>query len=583
MARPTISYNDDELKQAQKLMEAEAKRLNAEAAKINYDEEDTPPIEEETKKTKKSSKKSKEVTPSVKIESDEDDNNEDQDEEEVILGEEIELEQPEDNLEDEDNSEDENMPEEKETSKPKDVVKVVSDGKGGKIEVDNTLDDPFANLDESLLGGESSTKTNTVPKNVKNRKDQSKVVEDRGEEVIMNANPSVRQSEIQDKELVSIESAETNEVTIQKDTTTKKKKDENSLISDNGTEKPFDEIAVKDIPDVFDGIDTSGSLADIEIVENTNLIDLADSTSKIFDQPVFQVTALKSGYIAYMSSLTFKDRDIINRSDVDRVTHNRNLFRIIYDKMDHCSFGKPSFEVFMKITAWEDIDTLLFGIYRQTFPGNSDILLTCNHCQRESRVTIDPNNFIVTKSEEATEEIQNLIRELAADPNMKAKDLAKYSQINKVKRIELPHSRIVIDVCNPSLEKFNAITAFFSKNTEESENMQTLISSVIFIDKIYVPNIRLSRSKGKMVYDCVENLPDILKILGRIDTEDEFRLKAKVLVRQDKYSVDYKIRNVVCPACNKVMGEINVDIESLLFLAIAAAVAYRTLPGKQKE
>jgi hypothetical protein len=585
MAKPSISYDDDEMQNARQIKEQEAQRMNAELRAQQLEEQ------QKAATTKKRVAKKEVVY-------------EDEEDVEISASEPVAIEKVATKIEE--------VEEEKEVAsdEPSQEVsdRVVRDASGNEIPVDETLEDPFANLDSGeagVIAGEVDVQ-NPVSKNAgknlpkKTSKEAIKAEENEDGDVVISGvvNTARRNDIIVDEEVEEVKELMQSSVPVPEAETEEniQKKSEIQLSGDaedeykpadaltdiHGNEKPFEQQrSTPTLDDTFNGIDMGGSLADIEVVDNSNLVDIADSTNRIFTAPVFQVTALKSAYVAYMTALTFKDRDIFNRSDVDRITHNRNLFRMVYDRLDHTSIGNISYQDFLKITAWEDLPTLLFGIYRQTFPGDSEIMLKCNHCGKESRISIDPNKFIVTKNEEATAEIQELIRDLNSRTGIKAQDVLKESQVNKLKRTRLPHSKIVIDISNPSLERFLTVAAYFNKRLEESENMPSLVSSAIFIDKIYVPNIRLSKERGKLVYDKVENLPDVLKILGRIDTEDEFRLKEKVLIRKDKYTVDYKIRNVICPVCKKTIADVDADIENLLFLATNLAVTYRTLPDKQ--
>ena len=557
MGEPIISYDNEELENARKLMQENINGLNKEK------EEEAKRIQQEQQKPADEV----EIAPESK-------------EEEIQH-------QP-------DNSE----------------VKYAVTSKGEKIEVDETLNDPFANLDngeanlindgqkiEVAVSKNPTPTAENKPDAVEQPKEEVKKEETANnddDEVVITESPNSGKVENPPSEIVDDSDNkpvdDTQEVTTTKEEViVNDNKPSSSLVNDNGYEKPFDNSAItvkeEDRKDIFEGIDTNVNLKDIELVDQSNLIEISDSTNEIFEGSVFQVTALKSGYVAYMKALTFKDRDTFIRSDVDRITHNRSMYRMVYDKIDHTSIGssKISYSNFLKITAWEDLPTLLFGIYRQTFPGESEIMLRCDHCNRESRVKIDPNSFIVTKSEEAMQEIQSLIKDLNQIPNLKPEQLLAKSQVSKIRRIQLPNSKIIVDVTNTSLEKFLNISAYFNRDINESENMPTLVSVCMFIDKIFTPNIKQSRLKGKLVYNKVESLPDIVNILGKLDTEDEFKLKEKVLVRQDKYTVNYQIRNVLCPACKKIISPTDVDMETLLFLSINLEVAYRSLPNKQSE
>jgi hypothetical protein len=302
----------------------------------------------------------------------------------------------------------------------------------------------------------------------------------------------------------------------------------------------------------------SFNLDSIEIRE-ANLIERVDIAKKSLDQEaVYQVIPLRSGYSAFMKGLTFKDKDILRNSSLDAYNEKKQLLSIVHDKMQDTSVGKMTFSEFIDITAFDDLDTLLFGIYCQTYPKESEFDITCGHCKKKQTIKVSPTSFIKVKDDNVFQYINDVINR-----KLKPMELINNSKVHTTKRVILPDSKIIVDIKTPSLrDNLDLLTAYveFTGN----KNAQETFGTMMYIKDLYLPDFKASKTAGKPVYVRIDDFAEKLNYINQLG-EDGDILSSEINKKESEYLVEYKLKSFECSHCKEQLGEVPISVESLLF------------------
>lgn len=85
-----------------------------------------------------------------------------------------------------------------------------------------------------------------------------------------------------------------------------------------------------------------------------------------------QIVAVQSGYVAYVEGLTYDDINGLLNSSLDDYGSQLLLCQTVYNAINTTSAGKLSFEQWKENTSYYDLESYLYGIYLEHFPGTTD-------------------------------------------------------------------------------------------------------------------------------------------------------------------------------------------------------------------
>jgi hypothetical protein len=325
------------------------------------------------------------------------------------------------------------------------------------------------------------------------------------------------------------------------------------------TQKKNDNVVnISQKDDVFSNMD----LESIEITDK-NPLDQFDDFKEVFsnDKSTFQVGAIQSGYIANMSALDMGDINKLITSSQDAYNERKSLYKTIYDHVENTSVGKITFNDWLKLTSYDDIQTLLFGLYAQTFPDTNKFNIQCPECGEQVGIEVDNNMLIQTEGEGITDKM----RELLKQQHESARELLEKSLVHSTERVRLPESNVILDITTPSL---NDHLKLLSQDSKLIENNASEASLVLFTKKILIPDYKASRKKGRPVYSEVTQFKKKIQILKSLGVKDGKAVNQKFAERSNRYKIDYAIKNYECPNCQSLIDEIPVDLETALFTQI---------------
>jgi len=303
-------------------------------------------------------------------------------------------------------------------------------------------------------------------------------------------------------------------------------------------------------------------LNNLEFVEKTAFNQQDDYDELFNKKSVFDVVACQSAYSASMSAFNMNDINSITNSNVDRYKSRQRMYKAVYNHIEAMSIPKPGFNEWLSITSFGDWDTLLFGIYAQTFPEDNDFDIKCGHCGKETPVTIDNNTLITVKDEKVYGKIKEVVSGLK-DPAM----LVNNSQVHKYERVMLKDSKCVVEIQTPSLYDYLSLI----KNTDEKvlENYAETVSIMMFIKNFYILDVAATKATGKARFSPISTTgTEMLNTLTKLSVVDGKQLEKAIEARIEKFAINYSINNATCNHCKDTLEPIAVDLETLLFTRI---------------
>jgi len=304
----------------------------------------------------------------------------------------------------------------------------------------------------------------------------------------------------------------------------------------------------------------SVDLKDVTITKKSP-IEQVEDINAMFNNNIatFTVTCCQSGYWASMSGLTLAEKNAINNSDGGSIFQFRQkLYHTVYNKIQAMSIPKPNFNNWLKITSFNDLATLLFGIYCQTFIDNNDFDITCGKCGKTTSVTVNNQSLVEVRDRSVFEKRDEIIGTIE-----NGEQLVANSIVHKDERIMLNESKIIVDVATPSLH--DHLTLLQSSKQETLQEYADTFSAMLFISHLYMLNIRETYNTGKPAYYEIDDKARLLNILLKLSNNDGEQLENAIQEKLGKYQINYEIHNVTCSHCKSQLPGIPVDMENILF------------------
>ena len=317
--------------------------------------------------------------------------------------------------------------------------------------------------------------------------------------------------------------------------------------------------------------DIKFDLDSIEIENSENNLHIMQAAELAFNEDsVFQVALLKSGYIAHMKSITFRDRDAIRGSlagntDNRKIANiRRKIYKIVYDKIAWTNISgnqKFSFDDFLKITAYDDLETLYFGIFCKSNPSDSDYTITCPYCNAKNRRTVSAQSLANFSSPELRAKLDEMIK---SPKSLTPMEIFNKSMVSMKQRILLPNSKIIAEIKVPSLGDYLKFSINYANSNLVNDDLTETIGFLIFLDAILIPDFKKIKQTGKPVYYKTTEFQQMLSYISRLDLGDGETLVDAINEREAKYKVGYRIKSTPCTNCGKELGDTPVSMEDFL-------------------
>lgn len=281
------------------------------------------------------------------------------------------------------------------------------------------------------------------------------------------------------------------------------------------------------------------------------------------------VPLVASRYRAKMKGLGYGQLGdlMLNGNEPSFEQHYKRL-STIYNNIAETTIGKfKSFEDFLKKTAWVDINMLLYGLIVSTYPEIDTVLINCGKCGKRFEQKYFVRDLLSLKNA-STEYLKKLDELMTCSPDQ-FEEFEKDAPIFKRKYIILPKSRYVVEVGLVSAYDYLYTILENYLNPSFKEDHSDDVNSFLEYNITYMTMVRsisIPKSNGK--YTKYSSFEDMLQILYRIKPDDQQILNGILARYGICYSVDFSIKNAVCPACKNVAEETEVDLNDLIFFKI---------------
>ena len=309
--------------------------------------------------------------------------------------------------------------------------------------------------------------------------------------------------------------------------------------------------------------------------------------NKTFSNRFASFVCSASGYMGKVRGLS--SGEVIDMISIDETTKNdadSTMLKcsLIFSCLEETSIGMfASIDDFVKQTAYIDINVLLYGIIRATYPSDETITMNCANpnCVHDvvvnGRKTKAPNQFehhyknteillthlISDKLRDESERIYNA-RYTLED----AQEAQKVAILNKVNRFKLGDD-VIIDVYCPSIYEY---INDYAKNVEAAKaNFENRVGYTVAITlAIYIKKVllRTVNDDGTEEWNSFEDTLGIIETIHSMDDEMVSAIQQCLAdcVQSYMYTYGFKADTVVCPHCGHAFTEdATIGIERLLF------------------
>jgi hypothetical protein len=278
----------------------------------------------------------------------------------------------------------------------------------------------------------------------------------------------------------------------------------------------------------------------------------------------FMVTLPQSAYVAKMSSLNLEDKIRILNSVETPFENRRKLYKMVYDHIEEMSITKPKFDQWIKMTSYHDVDTLLFGIYAQTYPGESDFDITCGKCENKVEAKIGAHLLSCMKDKDIYQHLDAVVQ--SNDP---ARTQAA-SMVHNTSRVLLPDSKLIFDIITPSIADHLMLLKAF--NPKAVADISNIVGMMLFLKQIFIPDMAAFNQNKKAAFFMTEDRNEMLRIISNLSTKDGDKLNDEINERAKKYEINYQLPKMTCASCGNEIEAINIDCESILFSSMMGKI-----------
>lgn len=299
-------------------------------------------------------------------------------------------------------------------------------------------------------------------------------------------------------------------------------------------------------------------LDNITVVDMNPITEVKDFEMLLNNKSKTQIVAIQSGYVAYVEGYNFNEINALINSTLDDYGTQLLLAQTVHKRINTTSLGKLSFNTWAECTSYYDLESFLYGNYLETFPGDTKFQVKCGTCKEVIDAVVNNDTLISAKNDATLDRMKHIM-----DNRNDTSELVKTSILTQRKKIFLDDSKIIIEFKLPSIKKH--LDLLSSINSTAKEKSKHILELMLFIDKLLMMNVQSSMRDGKAEFYPVSDRQKMATILGNLTNHDAKKLGDAINEFVGKYSIEFKIKSFVCPKCQTEVGDIAVDMETLLF------------------
>jgi hypothetical protein len=281
--------------------------------------------------------------------------------------------------------------------------------------------------------------------------------------------------------------------------------------------------------------------------------------------PTFKVAALQSGYTAEFGALNFAEISRLQASALDGHAARVKLLSVVHGRIQEFSCEKLSFGDWMRKTAHGDFDTIMYGLYAATYPGDNEFDVNCRHCGHENKVRTNIGDLARIVGDGVKAEIMHLL-----DPKTDFKGAIENSLVGKPVHRRLPGTGIVAEIVNPSLQDHLDGVQWFTQAQDrrtgelppQIAGQDTIRTLMMYVPKLLVP------TPGSSQFVEVKGSTQVASLIGRLPQTDGRALVDAVDAEVKRLAVSYQLPAFNCGSCGKRNEDLALDFENLLFFRL---------------
>ena len=230
-------------------------------------------------------------------------------------------------------------------------------------------------------------------------------------------------------------------------------------------------------------------------------------------------------------------------SNKNRINTFRQIYGIIYK---HIVSKKPkSFDEWLKITRFSDIDHIYAALHRATFSGSNFVHYECPECQHVFIKDYDFEDMVQYRDDEAKAKIHRIL-------NSGDSSIAGY----KVKLSQISDN-YVIGLKDPSIWNMVMETAALSEDF--LSKYEDLMDTMSFIDSVYVIDrehgqlkpVDFDYDKDNPAKSTARKIMILSEIIRTLSSDNYFDLRNQIAqLFASSNDMTYKIPEAECPNCH---------------------------------
>lgn len=326
-------------------------------------------------------------------------------------------------------------------------------------------------------------------------------------------------------------------------------------------QEPAPVAPVQEAPKEFDLANAVVDLNNLNIIDGASELTLSMATDNTFDRSgaTTSVVCTRSAYSSMMRGLNLANKTRMLSSNDNLMDERRKFFKLVYDHIQGMNAPKPQFDIWLKMTAFSDLDTLCYGIYTQTYGTKAvDFTLNCasDSCKHETKVPVSATQIARSEDPEIGPRINGIITQISDVDGIR-----EHTMVGKTHRRIFPDSKIVIEFTTPSLHDYLEMIDVLGR----SVNLEDLVARVMFISAMYIPNVPVFRKTGVLKHIALPDKRTFFKYLGELGDADGEFFDTEINKVFEKYEVTYQIPQSTCLGCGSKIESIPLSMERMLF------------------
>lgn len=265
-----------------------------------------------------------------------------------------------------------------------------------------------------------------------------------------------------------------------------------------------------------------------------------------------------------LSFIEMKGYDIEKLNPYNSGRNPYNMYKDIYGVIyNHIDGDKPSFEEFLKLVKFSDIDHLYGGLYRASFDKNNFITYKCENkgCGEIFIDEVDMDTVYKFVDDKAEAKFNSIVEE--------GKRILSTSQFESV--LVQISDEFAFSIKEPSV--FNVVFEsailddVFKEKYSDIIGLLSYIDSIYYIDKVKnnLEPIGLQVYKDDLQRTVKYKTVQYAKILQKLSSDQYYNLTAVIRKISPENTIKYVLPETVCPKCKKKVSEIEYRAEDLLF------------------